>query len=168
MHPACTRRKSSDRPAGVLSPICSDGVPRRLVWPHASASSANSGDTPRFGHRGLSHLADIIEHVVDPAQIEYVAPSLIATGNILFLAHAYDSEWGLVTEITEHVPNTRCTADVDSNPNHVHAFDAYHFTCDVWSQDSKLRGCSVVCEPTAAAEGGRTYLNHRVGRSIQK
>jgi hypothetical protein len=50
----------------------------------------------------LSSFRHTIEHMVDTA-VEKVAPSQIEVDDVLFLLSVIESEWGLVTDITEHL-----------------------------------------------------------------
>jgi hypothetical protein len=104
--------------------------------------------------------------MVSESLLERVSPSQIAIGDILLLADAWDSEWGEVTAISQQLKNTQC--DLNSHSGPVHDYDAYHFTCDVYGQEGDRRGTRTVCEPIAGFAYGRTHLNHKVARRIQK
>jgi hypothetical protein len=105
--------------------------------------------------------------MVSDANIERVPPAQIAVGDVLHLPDHLDSEWGDVIAVSEQFINTRCDADQNPNPNGIHEFDAFHFTCDVYNQEGKRTCRRVICEPVGASIGGRTYENTKVARSIQ-
>lgn len=110
---------------------------------------------------------------IDRSLIEFVAPSQIRTGDILLvisdlqLRHGYQKGiWGDVRDIVRFPKDSQCSIEKGT----IHAFDAFHFTCDIYDDTGSQIQPEKFCYPMfihGRADGGRP-VPVKVERSVQR